>query len=99
MSPKTDLEIAKEAFNKFRAEADLANESDRGSVLCRAAYLDVLLTDVINSLLVDCNSREKLFERQGPLSDSNSLNLLAHSLGFLTDQQFKTLNTIRKIRN
>lgn len=84
----------------FRFRNHLDNETDRGSALMAAAFLDELLKDLLKCFLVDDQkSLKELFSGTGGLSSFSSRIELCYLLGLIPVNIKKDLHLIRKIRN
>ena len=96
-TPKTFDSVAKciSAFLKeFQAE------TDRGTALVAAAYLEDLLGAMLRKHFIEHSKEvDELLEGNGPLGTFSSRITLTYCLGLIRDDQFKDLNTVRKIRN
>lgn len=83
---------------KFRLHLD--NETDRGSALMAAAFLDGLLKDLLECFLVDDQkSFKELFSGNGGLSTFSSRIELSYLLALIPVNVKRDLHLIRKIRN
>jgi DNA-binding MltR family transcriptional regulator len=82
---------------------EFAHESDRASTILGAAYLDVLLEQLIASFLVD--DQHAISELLGgdrsyaPLSTFSARITAAYCLWLIDDIQYQGLKTIKRIRN
>ncbi|MEE8155253.1 MAG: MltR family transcriptional regulator [Phycisphaerales bacterium] len=75
-------------------------ETDRGTTVVASAYLDDLLAGMLRKYLVDePKVVDDLLDFQGPLGTFSSRISLSYCLGLIRDDQFRDLNTVRKIRN
>jgi DNA-binding MltR family transcriptional regulator len=85
------LDLAKE-FDK---------ESDRGSILLAAAYLDYLLADLLASIMIGTKDDLDALLRMptSPLGTFSSRIRLTYSLGLISADESKDLHNIREIRN
>ncbi|MFW6030422.1 MAG: MltR family transcriptional regulator [Halanaerobiales bacterium] len=80
--------------------AILLKESDRGSVLMAASYLEDLLEKLLQKFFVNENSlTNTLFNGYGVLSSFSSKIDLSYLLGLISNNAQKKLHLIRKIRN
>lgn len=78
----------------------LNEESPRGMVLVIAAEMDRLLLEAIQKMLRDgAGQRELNEDSKGPLSSFSARINLAHALHIVTDEEWRDLHLIRKIRN
>lgn len=78
------------------------SSSDRSCVIVAATYLDELLGYLFRCFLTSPSSEKEdkdLFSGFGPLSSFSSKILLSYRLGLISNYEYKTLQTIRKIRN
>lgn len=88
------VEVVAGFLHEFQAE------TDRGTTVVASAYLDDLLAGMLRSYFVDePKVVAELLDFQGPLGTFSSRIGLAYCLGLIRDDQFKDLNTVRKIRN
>lgn len=90
--------------NTFQHIDLLRNEfkgaSDRAIAIVAGAFLDEVLTDLLREFLVpDAASDKKIFEGTGFLSTFSSKIEIAFRLGLVSNKEYKTLHTIRSIRN
>ena len=84
----------KESLEEFQAE------SDRGCALLGAAFLDEQLRVLLEAFLVDDPKRiGKLLSGFGPLATFEARTSLAYALGFLSDEERRDLDLLRKVRN
>ncbi len=75
-------------------------ESERGGVLISSSYIENLLGEIIRNFLLDVSSANKLLDGgYSPLSSFSSRIQLTYCLGLISEQEYKELETIRKIRN
>lgn len=75
-------------------------ETDRGTTVVAAAYLDDLLAGMLRKYLVDePKIVDELLDFQGPLGTFSSRISLAYCLGLIRDDQFRDLKTVGKTRN
>lgn len=82
----------------FRNE--LTRESDRGSALLAASYIDALLEKVLKVKMIGNKKHlENLFDANGPLGSFSSRINIAYSVGLITKNHHNDLHLIRKIRN
>mgnify|MGYP005995181533 CR=1 FL=1 len=75
------------------------NESARGKILILAAYLDELLTELIQYSCVSEKAANKILDYRAPGGDFDSKIILCASFAFIHESEEKALNAIRKIRN
>lgn len=87
-----------EEFQNFRNS--LNQESDRGSALMAAAFIDNKVGELLHSFFID-NKKiyERLFESNGALATFSSKIDLAFLLGLIPKNIFDDLHLLRKIRN
>jgi mannitol operon repressor len=82
---------------------EFAHESDRASAILGAAYLDVLLEQLISSFLIDDqNAIGELLSVDrpyAPLSTFSARITAAYCLGLIDGIQYRDLKTIKRIRN
>lgn len=84
----------------FKFRAILLKETDRGSALMAASYLEDLLEKLLRRFFVDDNSlSNNLLNGYGGLSSFKSKIDLAYLLGLISDRIKRDLHLIRKIRN
>ena len=85
-------------FNKFLEEFN--KESERGTVLLAATYLDEQLKEILESFLIDKKqSREILNNPLSGLGSFHSRVLMSYCLGLIQENEYKKIEIIRKIRN
>lgn len=87
----------------FPSNEELMSESDRGSVIVGAAILEKALTRIIefefkknglsNRYIV------KAFDGNGPLGTLSSRIQIARGFGLISDDAFRDLMMVRKLRN
>ena len=93
-SDPTNPDQWKEWLEEFRSE------TDRGCTLLGGAFLDEQLRLLLEGFLVeDQKLCEKLFNGFGPLSSFSARISVCYGLGFLSPEEFRDLELIRKIRN
>jgi DNA-binding MltR family transcriptional regulator len=93
-------EALSEAENYLNIRIELQKESERGSVLLAASYLENLLEEVLRKKLIGNKKHlDDLFDYSGPLGTFSSRISIAYSMGILLDDEFNDLSIIRKIRN
>jgi DNA-binding MltR family transcriptional regulator len=81
-------------------EEEFSSESDRGTALVIGAYLDDLLASMLRKHFVnDPEVVEELLGVDRPLGTFSSRIKLSYCLGLIRHDQWKDLDTIRKIRN
>ena len=89
--------------NQMRAcafESNLGKETDRGCALVCVSFLETELGALLRGVFVDCEEvTDKLFGPHGPLSTFSSRVEVAFSLGLLTNDSYRTIGLIRRIRN
>lgn len=85
----------------LRLEAELKNESDRGSVLVAAAMLEEALQELLIAHLVPSTSAtDLLFEgSNAPLNAFSAKIDMVFRLGLVSDRFCRDLHVIRKMRN
>ena len=94
--PATQLDI-KKALDSFASDPMLAT---RGSALLRFAWLDDALMSFVQSrLLVHADAARFLFSGSGPLHFSKPRIHLAFMAGWISEDVFTELETLREIRN
>lgn len=77
----------------------IRSESDRGAVLVAHALLETSLQELVNATFVERRHNKALFKHPGPLSSAYSLEMVGVSLGLLSEQEQKDLETVRLVRN
>ena len=82
-------------------DESIKEESIRAKVILSACYLDELLHQLLEIILIPCeNKSDPLFDgAQAPLSTFSARIELAYRMGAITEDVQKSLNYIRKIRN
>jgi DNA-binding MltR family transcriptional regulator len=100
-----DVPLSKDFESDFvetiRIADELKHESDRGVVLVVAAFLDEQLEMLLTRHFIDDPkvAAELLSSGSGPLGTFSSRMKLAYCLDLIHPQQYKDLQTIRKLRN
>lgn len=99
-----DLELFLNEHPALRGEyavlSQIANESPRGMVLVAAAELDRLLLELMKAFLrPGAGQNALLSEGNAPLATFSGKIAAAHALNLITDQEFRELGIIRRIRN
>lgn len=99
-----DLEAFLNEHSELRDEysilSQLSTESPRGMVLVAAAELDRLLLDLMKSFLrIGSGQTALLSGGNAPLATFSGKIAAAHALNLITDDEFKELSIIRRIRN
>lgn len=96
---KSGAEITSiEEFLDFRTS--LNQESDRGSVLMAAAFIEDKIAQLIESFLVDNKRvRERMLKGNGALTTFSSKIDMAYLLGLIPENVLNDLHILRKIRN
>jgi DNA-binding MltR family transcriptional regulator len=81
--------------------SEISRETDRGTALITAAFLETLLGSLIEELLVRNKtiSKKLLKGVQAPLSTFASRILASYSMGLIHEDEYHDLNIIRDIRN
>lgn len=100
--PNTELakrELEKiEEFQDFRTS--LMSETDRGSVLMAAAFIEDKLLQMLQDFMVENESiQKKIFEGNGVLATFSSKIQVAYLLGLIPKNIFDDLNILRRLRN
>ena len=81
---------------------ELSRESDRAAALLAAGYLDHLLGELlaVNMVVAQSQVEELLYKNgNGPLGTFSARIDLAYCLGLTSDDEYRDLNLVRKIRN
>ncbi|PPT47584.1 hypothetical protein XarbCFBP8147_17570 [Xanthomonas arboricola] len=79
---------------------ELRGESDRGSVVLAAAWIDDQLTCLIKSFLcTPLNEQERLLKIGGPVGDFGTKIELAYRLGLIREETYRSLGLFRRLRN
>lgn len=84
---------------KFRES--LSRESDRGSALMAAAYIDEKLAELLKKYLIKDKQKviKDLFDFSGALGTFSSRANMAYGLGLIPENIYDDINVLRKIRN
>lgn len=104
MKPK-DAQVGEKPFwiesEWSEAMESLERESDRAVALIAAAHVETALRSMLKSTMVDSEGvLEKLFDvPAAPLSTFSSNIALAFGLGYIGSYTYKTLESIREVRN
>lgn len=76
------------------------SESPRGGVLVAASFIDRLLSQVLESFLIEGKSQKQLLHGfNAPVGNFSSRIALAAALGLISEDERQECDTIRKIRN
>ncbi|MGO8003092.1 hypothetical protein ACC725_23335 [Rhizobium ruizarguesonis] len=99
-----DLEAFLEEHPELRSEyailSQISTESPRGMVLVAAAELDRLLLDLMRAFLRPGPGQTALLsDGNAPLATFSGKIAAAHAFNLISDQEFKELGIIRRIRN
>ena len=99
-----DLEAFLKEHPELRGEyailSQISTESPRGMVLVAAAELDRLLLDLMKAFLrPGAGQTALLSDGSAPLATFSGKIAAAHALNLISDQEFKELGIIRRIRN
>lgn len=78
---------------------EINNQSDRATIVIMGSILDLQLDNLLKEYLIDSSEVNKLFSNLGALSTFNNKIAMSYCLGLISEHEFKTLNTFRKIRN
>lgn len=79
---------------------ELNNQSDRGVAIVCASILDEQLKDVLSSFFIENDrAKKELFNTGEPLSTFSSKIKMSYYLGLITENEYKNIEMIRKIRN
>ena len=79
---------------------DLNKESERGAVLISVSYLERQLKEIISAFLCEGDASERLLEGfNAPLGTLAARAAAATAMGLISMQEYRELETIRKIRN
>jgi len=77
-----------------------SSESDRGAALTAGAMLEDRLGEILRTFLVDSPEASKLLDGfNAPLGTLSARILAACSLGLIDDDEYREMQTIRRIRN
>lgn len=87
-----------EYLNEFKKEIETS--SDRGIVLTCGSIMDVLLTDILKSFLVQTDKIDKdLFKVNGPLATFDSKIKMSFYLGLISKNEVDNLTFLQRVRN
>lgn len=80
---------------------DLGRQTHTAGVMILTAQIEKLLEEVIQRRMPNLSNRltPKLFEGFGPLATVSAKIEIAYALGFISEEDRKDANAIRKIRN
>ena len=80
---------------------NLKDESERGSVLICASFLEGQLKEIISAFLCDIDASEKLIGSgfNAPLGTFQAQIVAAAAMALISKEECRELETIRKIRN
>ncbi|MFJ4056720.1 hypothetical protein ACIPZC_25200 [Pseudomonas sp. NPDC089743] len=94
------LSPQQEMVTALKAVADgLADESDRGTVVLAAAWLDESLTAILTSYMAPVQKKDDLLAPGRALGDFGTKILLAERLRLVHPSLLRSLDMIRKLRN
>ncbi|WP_157896949.1 hypothetical protein [Pseudomonas putida] len=86
--------------NAFKQAAEsLANETDRGSVVLAAAWLDESLTSILMAYMKPTERKDDLLSPGRPLGDFGTKIALADRLRLIHPSLLKSLDMVRRLRN
>jgi DNA-binding MltR family transcriptional regulator len=99
-----DKEMAQKALksiNEFKDfRTSLLTESDRGSVLMAAAFIEDKITQLLETYMVQNNTiQKKIFEGNGALATFSSKIDISFLLGLIPKNVYNDLGVLRKLRN
>nr|HEV2817486.1 hypothetical protein [Allosphingosinicella sp.] len=78
----------------------IRDQSELGRTLITASFLDSQLERIIRSFMVEDRLHKDIFEGPtSPLGSFSSKINMAHAMGLIDDQEYRTLHAIRAIRN
>lgn len=77
----------------------ISEESDRGTILILAAYIDEILGYVIRASSTSDAVGRSLLENRAPAGDFNAKISLCCAFGLISPDEEKALNCLRRIRN
>lgn len=88
-------------YDRLRLFLDATQaETDRGQVLIAASLIDQMLGQILKSYLLDNQQTKDLFNApNAPLSSFSAKALLCSSLSFISVEEFRDVNIIRRVRN
>ena len=79
---------------------DLNSESERGAVLISVSYMERQLKEIVSAFLCEGDASAHLLEGfNAPLGTLAARTAAAAALGLISGQEYRELETIRKIRN
>jgi DNA-binding MltR family transcriptional regulator len=94
----TIAELSAERTDRFFE--DLQKETDRGTALLAAAFLEDVLEASLRAYFVDDKGEaDKLLVGDSPLGCLSARARLAYCLGLLGPDEYRDLNLVREIRN
>ncbi len=92
--------IQKNLLEYLAFRHELTIESDRGSVLFAASYLDSILEKCLRKKFIGNKKLlDSLFDFSGPLGTFSGRISIAYSIGLITKNVYHDLHLVRKIRN
>jgi len=78
----------------------LNKESHRGAVVLSCSFIEDQLYNILASFLIETKEPQKLLEGfNAPLGTLSSRAVMAHALALITDNEYKEIKTLKKIRN
>lgn len=76
------------------------NETDRGRALVTASLIEEMLEEILRGFLLENSAIKKLFEApNAPLSTLSAKSAVSRALGLISDEEFRDIDLIRRIRN
>ena len=80
--------------------SEFQRESDRSAAILAAAFLDEALGRILKkSMIANKKLTDKLLGPVGPLGSFGSRILICYLLGRISDEEYRDLEVVRKIRN
>lgn len=74
-------------------------ESDRAAAILAGSYLEVLLEKLLRTKFIQNPVVEDLFKGNGALSTFSSRIMLCFALDYISENTYRDLNLVRRIRN
>lgn len=97
---KNELEKMDQIQWQKELDKEIENQSDRAIAIVSASILDVQLRNILLEYMIkEKDINKDLFEGNSPLSTFSSKIKACYYLGLISEDEYKNIDTIRKIRN
>lgn len=76
------------------------SETERGKALVAASLIEEMLEEILRAFLLQIKATDKLFESaNAPFSTLSAKSSAARAMGLITEEEYRDIEFIRKIRN